>query len=259
MLEGDSKSIDIWFAKGRTVLIPKAGCQGRPEQYRPIICLNSAYKLLNTVMTEVLYEHIMAYSDLPQAIHRGHHGCLDALMVDSMVTKEVKVCRRDLSVAWIDYQKAYDRVPHKWISWMLSFMKAPLSIHYILANLREKWSSVFCVGTRKDAVRTELVFRQGLFQGDSFSPLLFCLTIAPISQALRECNGIRVLYLGSPVMQLFFMDDLKVYAESSNAVSHTVGMEFGTSNVGSMSMGKPIYWRRSRRLNGLLREVPTGI
>ena len=94
MLEGDSESIDAWFMKERTVLIPKAGCQGRPEQYQPITCLNTAYKLLTAVMTEVLYEHVMTYSDLPpeqRAIRRGHRGCLDALMVDSMVAKEVKV------------------------------------------------------------------------------------------------------------------------------------------------------------------------
>ena len=107
--------------------------------------------------------------------------------------EEVMVCCRDLSVAWIDYQKAYDRIRHEWISWMLSF-KAPISVQYVLANLRERWSSVFCVGTREDAVRIELTFHQGLFQGDSLSPLLFCISITPIFHALRkateysECN-----------------------------------------------------------------------
>ena len=41
--EGDSDNIPTWFVKGRTVLIPKAGCEGRPEQYQPITCLNTAY------------------------------------------------------------------------------------------------------------------------------------------------------------------------------------------------------------------------
>ena len=57
---------------------------------------------------------------------------------------------------------------------------------------------------------------------DSLSPLLFCLNIAPISQALRECKGFRMVYLDYPVMHLFFMDDLKVYAESSNALGDTL-------------------------------------
>ena len=118
MMKGDPDSIPTWFVKGRTALIPKKGCQRRPKQYQPITCLNTEYKLLTAVMTEVLYDHAIAYSLLPteqQAIHRGHHGCLHALMIDSMVAKEATVCCRDLSVAWIDYQKAYNKVLHEWI------------------------------------------------------------------------------------------------------------------------------------------------
>ena len=55
-----------------------------------------------------------------------------------MVAKEVMVRRHDLSVAWIDYQKAYNRVPHKWIGVMLLFIKAPFSVQYTLRNLQEK-------------------------------------------------------------------------------------------------------------------------
>ena len=163
---GDSDSVLTWFVKGRTILIPKEGCQGRPDQYRPITCLNTAYKLITAVMTEVLYHHSIDWGYLPpeqRAIRRGQRGCLDALMIDSMVTREAVVRRRDLSVAWIDYQKTFDRVPHEWISWMLSSMKAPFSIQYTLGNLRKKWSSVFSVGVGRKFVKTELEYRRGLF------------------------------------------------------------------------------------------------
>ena len=238
--EGDSDNIPAWFVKGRTVLIPKAGCEGRPEQYRPITCLNTAYKLLTAVMTEVLYEHAMAHSYLPleqRAIRRGHRGCLDALMVDSMFAREAMVRRRNLSVAWIDYQKAYDRVPQAWLREMLSIVRAPLSIQRMLECLRQKWSSVFCVGTGANAARMELTYRRGVFQGDSLSPLLYCLSIAPISHAFRKTRGYRLLSLDRPVTHQYFMDDLKVYAKSSNTldatlrvvdrVSRAVGMELG--------------------------------
>lgn len=128
MLKGDADSIPTWFVKGRTVLIPKEGYQGRPDQYRPINCLNTGYKLLTAVMMKVLYEYVMCYLYLPQeqrAIRRGKRGCVNALMINSMVAKEAMVHCRDLSVAWIDYQKAYDRVPHDWLDWMLSGIKAP--------------------------------------------------------------------------------------------------------------------------------------
>ena len=55
-----------------------------------------------------------------------------------MVAKEAMVHRRDLSVAWIDYQKVYDRILHEWIGAMLLFSKAPFSVQYTLRNLQEK-------------------------------------------------------------------------------------------------------------------------
>ena len=109
-------SIPGLLVKGRTVLIPKEGCQGRPEQYRPITCLNTAYKLMTAVMTEVLYEHVSTYSDLPmeqRAIRRGHRGCLDALMIDSMIAKEASVRKRH-------------------------FIRAPTMLHNAFANLQSK-------------------------------------------------------------------------------------------------------------------------
>ena len=62
----NAPDILAWFVRGETVLIPKEGCQGRPDQYRPITCLNTSYKLLTAVLTEVLYEHVKLYDILPK-------------------------------------------------------------------------------------------------------------------------------------------------------------------------------------------------
>jgi len=32
-----------------------------------------------------------------------------------MILREVKMRKKNLSMAWIDYKKAYDMVPHSWI------------------------------------------------------------------------------------------------------------------------------------------------
>ena len=88
--EGDSDNIPTWFVKGRTVLIPKVRCEGRPEQHRHIACLTTVHKLLTAMQTEVSYNYAMAHAYLPpeqRAIQRGHRGCLDAMIIDSMVTQ----------------------------------------------------------------------------------------------------------------------------------------------------------------------------
>ncbi len=55
VLSGDAK-LPEWFVRGRKILIPKAGCKGLPEQYRPITCLNTGYKLFTSVLTALLPE-----------------------------------------------------------------------------------------------------------------------------------------------------------------------------------------------------------
>ena len=83
---------------------------------RPITCLNTVYKLLTGVLTEVLYDHVMRYELLPKeqkALRRGQRGCADALTVDGAAAQGAKSARKSLSVAWIDYEKAFDRVPHR--------------------------------------------------------------------------------------------------------------------------------------------------
>ena len=44
----------------------------------------------------------------------------------------------------------------------------------------------------------------------------------PISHALRKTAGYRLPYLDYPVTHQYFMDDLKVYAKSSNALDATL-------------------------------------
>ena len=47
---------------------------------------------------------------------RGSRGTKDQLLIDKAVSKDYKKRHTNLSMAWIDYKKAYDFVPHSWIN-----------------------------------------------------------------------------------------------------------------------------------------------
>ncbi len=158
VLRGNAK-LPQWFVRGRTV--PKAGCKGLPEQYRPITCLNTGYKLFTSVLTAVLLEHCEKHGIIPQeqrALRTRRRGCLDALVIDSMVAREATLRKKDLSVAWIDYRKVYDRVPH---AWLLRTIKAPPYIQTCIAELLPLWKSEFRCGFGRNSVRANLVYRRG--------------------------------------------------------------------------------------------------
>ena len=138
---GGNTGAPEWLVMGRTVLIPKEGCQGKADQYRPITCLNTGYKLLTAVINTLLQAHVEEYTSIPaeqRALCKGRRGCLDALMIDSMVTHEAMLRRRNLSVAWRDYQKAYDRVPHGWLKLVLQLIGAPDDVRHCISSLLPK-------------------------------------------------------------------------------------------------------------------------
>ena len=57
--------------------------------------------------------------------------------------------------------------------------------------------------------------RRGIFQGDSFSPLLFEITLLPLTHVLREIGmGYQLEKNGAKVNHLFCMEDLKLYEKN---------------------------------------------
>jgi hypothetical protein len=46
---------------------------------------------------------------------RGSKGCKDQLLISKTILQECKRRKNNLCMAWSDYQKAFDRVPHRWI------------------------------------------------------------------------------------------------------------------------------------------------
>ncbi len=146
-MEGDTEVPDwlvkgrTMLVKGRTILIPKKGCQGKPDQYQPITCLNTAYKLFTAVLTTLLRQHVDEYDILPpeqKALRPRRRGCLDALLLDTEVASKARWDGRNLSVAWVDYSKAYDRVPHSWLVEMLTTIRAPQPLWRCIENLIPK-------------------------------------------------------------------------------------------------------------------------
>ena len=66
--------------------------------------------------------------------------------IDRPVLKEVKSRNKNLAMAWIDYKKAYDMVPHSWIIECLDLFGVAENIKSLLVNNMEKWKVMLCSG-----------------------------------------------------------------------------------------------------------------
>ena len=115
------------MTKGRTCLIPKNEKKGNEiSHFRPIMCLPIIWKVFIGILAEQVYGHMKSEKLLPdeqKGCRRQSKGTKGLLMIDKMVKKDCKRRMTNISVAWVDYTKAYDQVPHTWILQCLKLFK----------------------------------------------------------------------------------------------------------------------------------------
>ena len=65
------------------------------------------------------------------------------MFIYKMIMREVKMRKRNLSMAWIDYKKVYDMVPHSWIIGCLATVGINEKIRRLLAESMKSWRLEF--------------------------------------------------------------------------------------------------------------------
>ena len=233
--------IPEWFPKGRTMLIPKSSDTSVPKNFRPITCLNILYKLWTACLTELLAKHIQVNSLMHPAqkgCARGQLGCVDHLLLNNRIWHQVKSKNRSLSVSWLDYKKAYDSVPHNWIVWCLQLFRVHPTLIYCIQHLMSLWSTTLYLRMPDTSPvhLTAVPISCGIFQGDTLSPLLFCVSLNPLSLLLDRLSGYQATATRQ-INHLLYMDDLKLFAKSESQLevllrtvhmfSDDVGLSFG--------------------------------
>ena len=216
----DSSTIPSWFTKGRTTLLPKSQDTTLPKNFRLITCLNVVYKLWTSCLTQVLMSHCVVNNVLHPAqkgCARGQLGCVDHLLLNSRIWHQVKSKNRSLAVAWLDYKKAYDSVPHNWIIQCLKMFHFHPTIVNCIEGLLPLWSSTMFLQLPSSAPieLMEVSIKCSIYQGDSLSPLLFCITLTPPPLLLDPLDGYQVT-AAEQLNHLVYMDDLKLFAKNNS-------------------------------------------
>ena len=119
------------------------------SNYRPITCL----PLVWTLITGVTAEEVHGFLDINLLLSQEQKGCRrksrgtnDLLFIDKMIMRQVKTRKRNLSMAWIDYKKAYDMVPHSWKIDCLETVGINEKNQRLLAESMKSWQVEFISG-----------------------------------------------------------------------------------------------------------------
>lgn len=247
-------NVPSWMTKGRTVLIIKDKNKGSiASNFRPITCLPMVWKLLTGVLAEEIYGHLdkqHAFVEEQKGCRKGARGTHDLLFIDKMVLKEARNRKKNLSMAWVDYKKAYDMVPHSWILECLNLFGIADNVKQLIQTTMKSWRTEL---SACGELLGEVKINRGIFQGDTLSPLLFVISLIPMTLVLRDINIGYYLYGGQKINQLLFMDDLKLFAKDENGLdslvqtvrvfSEDIGMQFGIEKCAVLTLkrGKKVF------------------
>ena len=117
-----------------------------------------------------------------------------------------------------------------------------------------KWNTCLFLSHNNGTYKSDFLhIKRGIFQGDSLSPLLFCMALIPF---LNELNNREYGYtiFDAKVDHLFYMNDLRIFARNDNELeglsvtakdfSNSIGMTFGIGKCVKVSF-----------LNGLIQKT----
>ena len=178
------------MTKGKTTLIQKDPNKGNtPRNYRPITCLPMMWKILTAQIREEIYYSLTSrglFPDEQKGCCKGSRGTAELLHIDQHILNESMIRRKNLAIAWIDYKKAYDMVPH---SWIINSLKMHQISHEVI-NFIDKTIKTWRVElTAEGRILAETKIQRSIFQGDALSPSLFIIAMMLLNHILRKCTA----------------------------------------------------------------------
>ena len=151
---------------------------------------------------------------------RKCRGTKDQLLIDKMVMMNSKGRKTNLSMAWIDYKKAFDMIPHSWLIECLEIYGAEENNIRFLKNTMLNWMTIL---TSSETRLAEVNIRRGIFLGDSLSPLLFIVAVISVTKVLERMEvGYQLKKGGSRIIHLTFMDDFKLFRRGTKEIDTLV-------------------------------------
>ena len=114
----DPKTTPLWLVTGKSTLLPKNDQTMKAKNYRPITCLSTTFKTLTGIIASRIEKHLNEnniLADEQQGGRRGSYGTKQQLLINKTLLEHSMKFRRNMSVTYYDYAKAYDSVPHEWI------------------------------------------------------------------------------------------------------------------------------------------------
>ncbi|XP_066947156.1 uncharacterized protein [Macrobrachium rosenbergii] len=166
--------------------------------YREIKLTEHELKVLGRILDERLRE-IVKIGKQQYGIMKGRET-VDAIFIARQLQEKRLEGNQELYCAFIDLEKAYNRIPREVMFWCLRKRKAPEKLVRLVEVIYERTSTKVTSAVEKTE---NFEVSVGLQQGSALSPFLSVLVMDALSEEIR----IEVLW------ELLYADDLVITAE----------------------------------------------
>lgn len=189
------------WERSRTIMLFKKGDTRNPSNYRGISIMDALAGLYDRVLAARL--SLWYIPDVSQAGAQAGRSCYEQVFSLRLFIDFAKKTKRTLYILFVDYEKAYDRVPRQKLINMLA--EKGCGTTFISAITRSMMHTSTTVGSQS------IPTTRGVRQGSSSSCPLFVFLIDYVTQQLN--NLPQDSWLGS-VHSMLFMDDTVLLATS---------------------------------------------
>ena len=182
--------LDFWRSEkppqqwltGLLKVLPKKGDLSIPGNYRGIMLLEAAYKIITILLLNRLRPIAESLDHEQQCGFRTGRGCNDAIYTVKMAMKKRREHSQETWILFLDLVKAFDRVPRALLWELLGKFGVPAKLIRLLKALHQDVTVKFEV----DGVTHEVKCTIGVKQGDILGPVLFIIFMAGVMITWRK-------------------------------------------------------------------------
>ena len=208
---------NLWTA---SIIVPlhKKGSKSDEKNYRGIALTSCLGKFFNLIVNERLTEFATSKNIVkPEQIGfvKGNRTSDNLLILHSLFNQYCNVKGKKLYAAFIDFEKAYDRISRDVLLKKLYSLGIRGKIFNVIESMYKNDQSCIQIGNK----RTDFFpVNMGVKQGCILSPTLFNISLSDLPQVFNKAVNTPVQYGNVNVGSLFWADDIVILSETKEGL-----------------------------------------